>query len=449
MQITNTSIKHKRYSTYGWNVKDQNGNYINTLSQGEMGILLGYKDPNTNNVTRIVTEQDLAWLREEGAHRSFNYVLEVRVGTQDNQYFFDALIVNFEDYGGVKRVDNLPLKGYSDCLYIDKSNNNKLSIWDEETGKFIDVAGNDGSIGDVQSLLKDYVKTDALQSILNQNHYTKSEVDIMFQNIGNSSSAIESIRQSLNDLDTKTSNNLQDLRNNLNNNYYTKSAIDSSIGSLTNNKADKSELNEIRTALEGLASVTRFIGVVDELPGNGVHGDICIVGSKEYIYSTNTWIELGDVSEEKQRLTTAEANITLLQSDLSNKADTSVMNQTILQAKSDVISIINGVESNTSSSIDKALKDAKDYADSLSGNYEVKGAANQVKSELLSEIATNSSNLTSNINEVDAKFGNYYTKSEVNDVVASNSGNLDNIGMIYGWDAKLTPKDEIPTSIHN
>lgn len=74
MQITNTSIKHKRYSTYGWNVKDDQGNYKNTLAQGEIGLLLGSK--NGSGGIDIIDSVN--------SGRILNAILEVRVGEYDN-----------------------------------------------------------------------------------------------------------------------------------------------------------------------------------------------------------------------------------------------------------------------------------------------------------------------------------------------------------------------------
>ena len=83
-------------------------------------------------------------------------------------------------------------------------------------------------------------------------------------------------------------------------------------------------MEEIRTTLAGLASATKFIGVKNTLPTTGNNGDICIVGNKEYIYSTgsNKWVELGDVSEEKQRLTNVEEAL----AQLKNSTTTSISN---------------------------------------------------------------------------------------------------------------------------
>ena len=62
----------------------------------------------------------------------------------------------------------------------------------------------------------------------------------------------------------------------------------------TINKAiTKSDLD---AAVAGLSGAVHFIGVKTELPTSGNNGDICIVGNKEYVYSTSDskWHELGD-----------------------------------------------------------------------------------------------------------------------------------------------------------
>lgn len=61
----------------------------------------------------------------------------------------------------------------------------------------------------------------------------------------------------------------------------------------TNKVITKSDLD---TAVAGLSGAVHFIGVKKSLPTSGNNGDICIVGNKEYVYSTSDskWHELGD-----------------------------------------------------------------------------------------------------------------------------------------------------------
>lgn len=61
----------------------------------------------------------------------------------------------------------------------------------------------------------------------------------------------------------------------------------------TNKVITKSDLD---AAVAGLSGAVHFIGVKESLPTSGNNGDICIVGNKEYVYSTSDskWHELGD-----------------------------------------------------------------------------------------------------------------------------------------------------------
>ena len=61
----------------------------------------------------------------------------------------------------------------------------------------------------------------------------------------------------------------------------------------TNKAITKSDLD---AAVAGLSGAVHFIGVKESLPTSGNNGDICIVGNKEYVYSTSDskWHELGD-----------------------------------------------------------------------------------------------------------------------------------------------------------
>ncbi len=69
------------------------------------------------------------------------------------------------------------------------------------------------------------------------------------------------------------------------------------------------------TALEG---TTHFVGVKTSLPTEDMaNGDICIVGTKEYVYDAAQakWVELGDTSAEQERLTKVEKDVSDIKSD--------------------------------------------------------------------------------------------------------------------------------------
>lgn len=101
MQITTTTIKHKRYSYLGWSDKNPDGTLVNTLAQGEIGVLLS---------------DDL------------ETVLEVRLGVANNSSFFDGVIL-----GASEAVDicvrpyvskfELPTLGNEYTVYIVKKTN--------------------------------------------------------------------------------------------------------------------------------------------------------------------------------------------------------------------------------------------------------------------------------------------------------------------------------------
>lgn len=137
MDIRNVTLKQKRYSTYGWNDRDVSGNYINTLSQGEIGILLG---SNGQEVTSLIQGVVL------------DSILEVRIGSEDNQYFFDATVLStnkpdVDDYciKTFKTYTELPSfgNGNENSLYVVKDEN-AIYRWDDDAQPhWIRISGND------------------------------------------------------------------------------------------------------------------------------------------------------------------------------------------------------------------------------------------------------------------------------------------------------------------
>lgn len=163
MQITTTSIRHKRYSTYGWNLKENN-EYVNTLSQGEMGILLGHEYIENDQVK--VEPIELA-----GTGKELNCVLEVRIGTKDNQHYFDAMIINTRDNVdySIREYDTpakLPSFGKSGILYVVKSNNT-IYRWDDFTTSWIPLISGSSGEGACKCDLTNYYTKDEIDSILN------------------------------------------------------------------------------------------------------------------------------------------------------------------------------------------------------------------------------------------------------------------------------------------
>ena len=142
---TTTSIKHKRYSTYGWSLKNEYGKYVNTLAQGEIGLLLGYKDIALDKIIEITEENFSLGL-------PLNEIIEIRIGTQDNQHFFDAVKVIDIDFG-IKYITSLPSFGRINCLYI-VTTSNIAYIWNDTLNQFTPLLGGSGS--DIDADLSNY-----------------------------------------------------------------------------------------------------------------------------------------------------------------------------------------------------------------------------------------------------------------------------------------------------
>ena len=137
-----------------------------------------------------------------------------------------------------------------------------------------------------------------------------------------------------------------------------------------------------------IAGGVHFRGVVTELPGTPftgyTNGDIVIVGEKEYILNKPTdnggeWIELGDTTQESQRITALEVHVNTLRGDENT---TGSVNNAIKVAKSyadgkidDLVGASGQVGKNTAAiaklnggedevgSVNNAIKVAKAYAD--------------------------------------------------------------------------------------
>ena len=157
MQLTTTAIKHKRYSTYGWNFTE-NGIYKNTLAQGEIGILLGHKQSKVVNGEEIIVVEPIE-IANSG--KTLDGIIEVRIGTEDNQYFFNALILSKNgdiDYS-IRQVSSLPSFGNPNCLYI-LTTTNIAYRWDDETLRMVPLQGTGNN-----------------QDVNLSNYYTKDEID--------------------------------------------------------------------------------------------------------------------------------------------------------------------------------------------------------------------------------------------------------------------------------
>lgn len=319
-------MQHKRYSSYGWNLMNNNNSYINTLQQGELGILLGNK---------YYDKDDSTWKVREVVERDqfpLNAILEVRVGISSNQHFFDALIID-TDYA-VRQVTSLPNFGKPNCLYI---KDNTAYFWNGE--KMVSLAG---SSNNVQIDLSEYAKI--------------ADVNRNLSQIDNKIAAIES--------------NITAISSQLSN-TYTKDQGAALEGRVS---VTESSIYQLDQKIKGLEGTTHFAGAGPLLnrPSSAKNGAIYVAtdNNKEYIWVDNDWIELGDVTAEAERLTEIESNIKTINSQISSN------NSSISQLALDIAKV------KIEAAQDAATKAANAEANALS-------AVASIKSELENKISSN------------------------------------------------------------
>ena len=151
------------------------------------------------------------------------------------------------------------------------------------------------------------------------------------------------------------------------------------------------EIGKVNETISGIntsiAGGVHFRGVVSTLPKTPftgyINGDIVIVGNKEYILNKPTdnggeWIELGDTTQESQRITALEGHVNILRGndtvegsvakalkDANTYTDgkiTALVTTGKVKENADAIAILRGADT-VEGSVAKALKDAKAYAD--------------------------------------------------------------------------------------
>ena len=182
----------------------------------------------------------------------------------------------------------------------------------------------------------------------------------------------------------------------------------------TNKAITKSDLD---AAVAGLAGAVHFIGVKDSLPATSNNGDICIVGNKEYVYSTSdsTWHELGDETiyavkgaikdaDIAADASIAQSKIANLTSDLASKANVSDLGTMAGEAKDDYVTktdapgytdILTKTSASTTyetkTDATAKLTEAKGYTDSAIQGLDV------------TEVAVGAGEILSAISETDGK----------------------------------------------
>ena len=213
----------------------------------------------------------------------------------------------------------------------------------------------------------------------------------------------------------------------------------------TNKVITKSDLD---AAVAGLSGAVHFIGVKTELPTSGNNGDICIVGNKEYVYSTSDskWHELGDetIYAVKGQIKDVDvaADAAIAQSKIAGLTDA-------LGAKANAADLGTMASEAAADYIKKT--DAPGYADILTATaagatYETKTDASAKLTEAKTHTTTELGKLT--LAEVAAGEGKILTKLsqtngqvavETRDLVAADIPTIEQ-SQVNGLGAALTAK---------
>lgn len=243
---------------------------------------------------------------------------------------------------------------------------------------------------------------------------------------------------------------------------------EASIGTINSTLATKANADEVYTATEGEALAGRVTAVegrattleekvtalegTTHFAGAGLlsarpetandDGDIYVAtdNGKEYIWVTDKWVELGDVTAEQERLSKVEADISTINTNLGKKADATQVTTDIGTAKQEAI---DAAAEDATTKANAAEKSAKDYADAelkkLSETHEAdkatlntaietavtnaatdattKANAAQAAAEATaaSNLATARTEISAEIKAVDDKFANYKTATQIDE----------------------------------
>ena len=183
--------------------------------------------------------------------------------------------------------------------------------------------------------------------------------------------------------------------------------------------------NDLDAAVAGLSGAVHFIGVKESLPTSGTNGDICIVGNKEYVYSTSDskWHELGDetIYAVKGQIVDADikADAAIAQSKIAGLTDA-------LDAKANSADLGSMASETATDYIKKT--DAPGYADILTATvagttYETKADATAKLTEAKTHTTTELGKLT--LTEVAAGEGKIISKiSQANGKVSAETRDL-------------------------
>ena len=221
-----------------------------------------------------------------------------------------------------------------------------------------------------------------------------------------------------------------------------KNAAISAANTYTDGKI--AEVNETISGINAsIAGGVHFRGVVAELPvtpfAGYTNGDIVIVGNKEYILnkpsdSEGIWSELGDTTQESQRITALEGDVKILRGadtvegsvakalkDANTHTDGAIdtlVKSGKVKENADAIAILRGADT-VEGSVAKALKDAKAYADTKKTE-----ATDYTDAEIL-ELVGSTGQVGKNTAAIATLNGNSSTKGSVDFKIAQAVSNIE------------------------
>jgi hypothetical protein len=129
-------------------------------------------------------------------------------------------------------------------------------------------------------------------------------------------------------------------------------------------EADKAQVARIKTLedkIVGLDGSMHFKGILDALPedvSTYKAGDVVIIGEKEYVFNGTAFAEFGDVSAEAKRIGTLETEIKTAKTDIAKAKEDITANTTAIGTKADASALADEVKARTDadSAMDTRLK---------------------------------------------------------------------------------------------
>ena len=129
-------------------------------------------------------------------------------------------------------------------------------------------------------------------------------------------------------------------------------------------EADKAQVARIKTLedkIVGLDGSMHFKGILEALPedvSTYKAGDVVIIGEKEYVFNGTAFAEFGDVSAEAKRIGTLETEMKTAKTDIAKAKEDITANTTAIGTKADASALADEVKARTDadSAMDTRLK---------------------------------------------------------------------------------------------